>query len=37
VVLIYLMLIAGLASVGLLIVPLLTVQGTHILATFSDL
>src|SRR5258708_6961625 len=32
VVLIHLMLIAGLASVSLLIIPLLTVQGTHLLA-----
>src|SRR5258708_30717987 len=37
VVLIYLLLTAGLASIGLLVVPLLTVQGTHILATVADL
>src|SRR5258706_15998140 len=37
VVLIYLALIAGLIRIGLLVVPLLTVQGAHILSTFGDL
>jgi predicted PurR-regulated permease PerM len=37
VVLIYLLLIAGVAGVGLLVIPLLTVQGSHIVAAFTDL
>jgi predicted PurR-regulated permease PerM len=37
VVLIYLALIAGLSGVGLLVVPLLTVQGAHIISTFGHL
>src|SRR5438477_11416893 len=36
-VLIYLALLAGLVGVGLLVVPMLTVQGAHIIATFRDL
>src|SRR5947209_3543101 len=37
VVLIYLLLIAFLVGVGLLFVPLLTVQGAHIVSTFGSL
>jgi predicted PurR-regulated permease PerM len=37
VVLIYLALMAGLAGLGLLFVPLLTVQGAHIIAALGDL
>src|SRR5579859_6332089 len=37
VVLIYLALIAGLAGIALLVLPMLTVQGAHIISTFADL